>query len=135
MWHELQALGKDAVPMASSALPGYTQWLPGVEHIQVYQQGMEFPDVDLVVMVDTASLTRVGRIYDEHTLQLSSLPLVIVDHHVTNEGAGTLNLIAPDAASTCELLYKLFSAIGLQVAVPMATCLLLGLVTDTQSFQ
>jgi phosphoesterase RecJ-like protein len=86
-------------------------------------------------MVDTATLTRVGRIYDEHTLALSSLPLVIVDHHVTNEGSGTLNLLVPAAASTCELLYVLFRAMDLPVPEPMATCLLLGLITDTQSFQ
>jgi bifunctional oligoribonuclease and PAP phosphatase NrnA len=88
-----------------------------------------------VIMVDTASLTRVGRIYEEHAEALAALPLVIVDHHVTNEGGGTLNLIDPTAASTCELLYVLFDALGLAVTPPLATCLMLGLITDTQSFQ
>lgn len=135
MWHALQALGKEALPLVSSELPGYTQWLPGVEHVHVYQPGMEFPNVDLVIMLDTATLTRVGRIYDDHALALAAMPLMIIDHHVTNEGAGTLNLIVPSAASTCELLYTLFRAIDLSVTPPMATCLLLGLITDTQSFQ
>src|SRR5512144_2707688 len=40
MWHALQSLGKYALPLASSPLPGYVKWLPGAEHIQVYQQGM-----------------------------------------------------------------------------------------------
>ena len=135
MWHALQALGKEAVPVASSELPSYALWLPGAEHIQVYQRGMAFPDVDLVIMLDTASLARVGRIYEEHAAALTALPLVIVDHHVTNEGGGTLNLIDPTAASTCELLYALFRAMDLTITPPLATCLMLGLVTDTQSFQ
>jgi phosphoesterase RecJ-like protein len=134
-WHALQALGKAAMPMASSELPSYALWLPGVEHIQVYEHGMPFPDIDLVIMVDTASLARVGRIYGEHTAALTALPLVIVDHHVTNEGGGTLNLIDPTAASTCELLYVLFNALKLTVTPALATCLMLGLITDTQSFQ
>jgi phosphoesterase RecJ-like protein len=86
-------------------------------------------------MVDTAALARVGRVYDEHALPLAATPIVIVDHHVTNDGAGTVNLIQPRAASTCELLYELFRAMELPIAPELATCLLIGLTTDTQSFQ
>jgi phosphoesterase RecJ-like protein len=135
MWHALQSLGKHALPLASSPLPGYAKWLPGAEHIQVYQKGMAFPEVDLVMMVDTATLARVGRIYDEHPHTLTTAPTVIVDHHVTNEGAASVNLIQPEAASTCELLYGLFRAMGLPISAALATCLLLGVTTDTQSFQ
>jgi len=134
-WHALQAIGKQVVPLASSPLPGYTKWLPGAEHIQVYEPGMPFPEVDLVMMVDTATLTRVGRIYDDHAQAILNLPIVIVDHHITNDAAATVNLITPDAAATCELLYDLFRAIGIAITPAIATCLLLGLTTDTQSFQ
>jgi len=135
MWHALQSLGKHALPLASSPLPGYAKWLPGAEHIQVYQKGMAFPEVNLVIMVDTATLARVGRIYDEHVHALTTTPIVVIDHHVTNEGMATVNLIQPEAASTCELLYALFRAIGLPISSALATCLLLGVTTDTQSFQ
>ena len=135
MWHALQSLGKQALPLASSPLPGYAKWLPGAEHIQVYRQGMALPEANLVIMVDTATLARVGRIYDEHPQALSATPIVIVDHHVTNDGAATLNLIQPEAASTCELLYALFRALDIAVSPALATCLLLGVTTDTQSFQ
>ena len=135
MWHALQSLGKDTVPLASSPLPGYAKWLPSAEQIEVYQKGMAFPEVDLVIMVDTATLARVGRIYDEHSHALTTTPTVIIDHHVTNEGAATVNLIQPEAASTCELLYALFRAMDLPISSALATCLLLGVTTDTQSFQ
>jgi len=135
MWHALQSLGKHTLPLASSPPPGYTRWLPGAESIQVYQHGMAFPEVDLVIMVDTATLARVGRIYDEHSHALTTTRIVVIDHHVTNEGAATVNLIQPEAASTCELLYALFRAIGLPISSALATCLLLGITTDTQSFQ
>jgi phosphoesterase RecJ-like protein len=135
VWHALQALGKSALPIASSPLPGYSKWLPGAEHIQIYQPGMTFPEVDLVLMVDTATLARVGRIYDEHTTALAATSTVVIDHHVTNEGAGTINLIQPEAASTCELLYALFREMDISMTPQMSTCLLLGITTDTQSFQ
>jgi phosphoesterase RecJ-like protein len=135
VWHALRALGKAAIALASSPLPAYASWLPGADQIQVYRQGMPLPDADLVIMVDTASLARVGRIYDDYEQALAMLPLLIVDHHVTNEGAGALNLIRPEAASTCELLYDLFRAMDLPMSGNLATCLLLGLTSDTQSYQ
>jgi phosphoesterase RecJ-like protein len=135
MWHALRALGKQALPLASSPLPTYTHWLPGVEQIQVYQAGQVLPEADLAILLDTASLMRVGRIYEEHAHALAALPALIIDHHVTNDGAATLNLIRPSAASTCELLFALFQAMGLTITPDMATCLMLGLTTDTQSFQ
>lgn len=135
VWHAIHGMGKHAVPVAASVLPGYTQWLPGAENLQVYQQGMALPEIDLVIMVDTASMTRVGRIYEEHALVLNGLPLIIIDHHVTNDGGGTINLIMPKAASTCELLYQVFRAMGIEITPVMATCLMVGVITDTQSFQ
>ena len=135
VWHVLRALGKESIPLASSPLPGYATWLPGAEHIRVYRAGMALPEADLVIMVDTATLARVGRIYDEHAHELTALPIAIVDHHVTNEGAGSVNLIVPEAASTCELLCELFQAMGIAIDSELATCLLMGITTDTQSFQ
>ena len=135
VWHALQSLGKQAVPLASSPLPGYAKWLPGADQIVVYQPGMNFPEVDMVMMVDTATVMRIGRIYEEHAQALANVPIVIVDHHITNDGAGTVNLITPDAASTCELLYELFRSMGVAITPAMATCLLLGVTSDTQSFQ
>src|SRR5262245_24960920 len=71
VWHALQALGKTALPIAASPLPAYAKWLPGSERIQIYQQGMSFPEVDLVIMVDTATSARVGRIHEEHAAALA----------------------------------------------------------------
>jgi phosphoesterase RecJ-like protein len=135
MWHALCALGKRAIPLASSPLPSYTLWLPGAEQVLVYQPDMDFPDVDLAILLDTASLARIGRIYDQHATALVALPVIVIDHHVTNDGGGTLNLIRPAAASTCELLYALYQALGVSITPAIASCLLLGLTTDTQSFQ
>jgi phosphoesterase RecJ-like protein len=135
VWHALQALGKEAIPLASSETPVYSQWLPGYEHVHVYEHGMPLPDADLVLLVDTATLPRVGPVYAEHAEELHRLPLLIVDHHVTNQGDGTLNLIVTHAAATCEILYHLFQAMAVEINPSLATCLLLGLTTDTQSYQ
>lgn len=136
MTHVLRALGKQVTPMPLSPLPHYVVWLPGMETTQVYASGEPLPaDIDLIVIVDTASVERLGRVYPEHAATLDALPMIVVDHHVTNDGRGTLNLIQPSAASACELLYALFAAMDAPITPAAATCLLLGLTTDTQSFQ
>lgn len=135
MWHALRALGKQAVALALPPLPLYTHWLPGVEHVQLYRRGAELPPCDLVIMLDTASPARTAAIYEEHAAALAALPLLIVDHHVTNDGGGALNLINPRAASTCELLFGLLRAMGRPISPELATCMLLGHTTDTQSYQ
>lgn len=135
IWHALQSMGKTALPIASSDIPSYTEWLPGAEHVQVYRRGSSLPAADLIIMADTANLPRVGAIYDDHAAQLQATRIAIIDHHVTNDDNGELNLIAPTSASTCELLYELFTAMGIELTPEAATCLMMGIVTDTQSFQ
>jgi len=134
-FHVLQAIGKEPIPVAASTLPLYSAALAGVEHVAIYRSGDALPDADLIWMLDTASLERVGQIYRDHGPAMTARPLMIVDHHVTNDGAGDLNLIQPAAASCADLLFRLFVAMDLPISPAAATCLLLGTTTDTQSFQ
>ncbi len=133
--HTLRHSDKEVFIVASSAPPDYTSFLPGMSDVQVYKPQHSLPEVDLIWLVDTANLERLGPIYDEHVSTLTAYPLVIVDHHVTNNGAGMLNLIAPAAASCAELLFSLLNAMTLPIEPVAATCMLLGVTTDTQSFQ
>jgi phosphoesterase RecJ-like protein len=96
---------------------------------------MEIPRCDLVIMLDTATPARTGAIYEDRADELAHLPLIIIDHHVTNDGGGVLNLIDPRAASTCQLLFGLLRALQAPITPDAATCLLLGHTTDTQSYQ
>jgi phosphoesterase RecJ-like protein len=135
VWHALRLMGKSATALAMPPVPSYATWLPGIDDIQVYQRGGDLPDCDLVIMVDTATIQRAGPVADDHGHRLQQLPLIVIDHHITNDGAGIIDLIQPRAASTCELLQQLFAALALPPNEDLATCLLLGLTTDTQSFQ
>lgn len=61
--------------------------------------------------------------------------LVVVDHHVSNPGFGTIDLIDPGSSATVELVYDLIAELGWPVDEVVAACLLTGLVTDTGRFQ
>ncbi|NJP04833.1 MAG: bifunctional oligoribonuclease/PAP phosphatase NrnA [Chloroflexaceae bacterium] len=135
VWHVLHDMGKTPIALASSALPDVVATLPGIEHVQVYQRGDVFPEADLVWLVDAATLERTGPVFEDHEATLREHPLIIVDHHVTNTGPGMINLIQSSAASCADVLLRLFQAMECPITPAVATCLLLGLTTDTQSFQ
>ncbi|WP_322487166.1 bifunctional oligoribonuclease/PAP phosphatase NrnA [Chloroflexus sp.] len=133
--HVLRALGKETIALAASPPLDYCAALPGYDALHVYQAGEALPECDLIWMVDVAHLSRAGAIYDEHQEALLSRPLIIVDHHATNNGGGTVSLIRSHEPSCAEVLVDLFVALDWPLSPDAATCLFLGMMTDTQSFQ
>lgn len=61
--------------------------------------------------------------------------LVVIDHHVTNEGFGDISLVDPDAAATGVIVAELLDVLGWPITADIATCLLTAVVTDTGRFQ
>ena len=93
---------------------------------------------DLIVVVDSADLALLGRLYTEHTDFFSGHPILNIDHHISNTQFGQLQLIDPTAASATEVLYNWFlqTPEWSNLLTPdIATLLLTGLITDTRSFQ
>jgi bifunctional oligoribonuclease and PAP phosphatase NrnA len=80
-------------------------------------------------------LTRYGSLYEQHSTFLNSTTILNIDHHVSSQGCGQVNIIDPTAASTTELLVLLQQQAGLPLDKDAALCLLTGLITDTGSFQ
>ena len=93
---------------------------------------------DLIVVVDSADLALLGRLYTDHTDFFSGHPILNIDHHISNTQFGQLQLIDPTAASATEVLYNWFlqTPEWSNLLTPdIATLLLTGLITDTRSFQ
>ena len=85
---------------------------------------------DLIIACDTANYERLY--YPEAFLRI---PLINLDHHVSNSIMGTVNLINPDAASTCEELFYLFMIwCPEMIDKAVAECLLYGILYDSQVF-
>ena len=57
-----------------------------------------------------------------------------LDHHPTNPGFATLNVIDDQASATAVLVFRLFEAFGLPIQREEAICLYTALSTDTGNF-
>jgi len=81
---------------------------------------------------DAGSMDRLGSL-DPNARSAGSL--IVVDHHASNDRFGTINLVDPHAAASAVLVYELLGRMGLEIDTEIATCLYVGLVTDTGRFQ
>ena len=85
--------------------------------------------------LDASTLERLGAVPPASPALFGALPLLNIDHHLTNPRFGTVNLVDARAAATAELVTLLAQRMSVPLSVPAATCLLAGLMTDTLSFQ
>lgn len=125
----LRQIGQQPILACSDPIPAPLGYIPGVEAI-VQEVGAPF---DLVVSVDCSDLTRLGRF--TQLPDFSHCPLVNIDHHITNLDFGTVNLVDPQASSTAEIVLRLLDVMDIPLSVESASCLLAGVVSDTQGFR
>ena len=86
-------------------------------------------DVDLVVTVDFGSIERAKFALPAGTQTLN------IDHHASNDHFATVNLVDVTSAATAELVSRVIDALGVSWTPDMATAALIGIMTDTGSFQ
>jgi len=123
-------LGIRSEVLMADPVPPYLQFLPGVAEVR----STPTFEPDLVVVVDAGDLARIGRLASEPAGWLEGARIVNIDHHVSNPGYGEINLVDPDAASTCEMVTLLLPELGSTLTADMATVLLAGIVNDTHTF-
>ena len=85
---------------------------------------------DLLIACDTANY---DRLYFPE--EFKTIPLINIDHHISNALQGIVNIVNPDAASTCEELFHLLMGWCPDLVDKYtAECLLFGILYDTQVF-
>ncbi|CAN5866057.1 bifunctional oligoribonuclease/PAP phosphatase NrnA [soil metagenome] len=132
----VEQLGGRATPVCSDPVPQMYDFIPGLERFrQDPEPGRQY---DLIVVGDCGDLQRVGPVLERNRQLFESVPIVNIDHHVSNTGFGEVDWIDPQAAATCEMVSLLLPALGVPFTAAdghIAANLLAGLVIDTANFQ
>ncbi|MEH3142942.1 MAG: bifunctional oligoribonuclease/PAP phosphatase NrnA [Mycobacterium kyogaense] len=89
-------------------------------------------DADLVVTVDVPSINRLGALSD---LVTADRPVLVIDHHHSNQLFGTAHFVDATADSTTMMIADLLDAWGEPLDEAVAHCVYAGLTTDTGSFR
>ncbi|HLQ36124.1 MAG TPA: bifunctional oligoribonuclease/PAP phosphatase NrnA [Chloroflexota bacterium] len=132
MYHVLTAAGKYAQRACHNTTPPQFTFLPGHEGV-----GPDIPnrDWDLIICHDASDIQRFGSVYEQHRDLFERVPSICIDHHITNSGWATVNLIDTSAAATAEIVYTFARELGYPITREAATCILTGIFTDSGSFQ
>ncbi|MSU75142.1 MAG: hypothetical protein EXS55_01350 [Candidatus Magasanikbacteria bacterium] len=127
----LLTLGKDAQIFCVTPATSKLHFLPHAKILSSLTPVISDKTVDTIVVVDSGDLryNGIAEFIVDHPATI-----INIDHHVTNERYGHINLVNPTASSTCEILYHYFYHNHIPVNRRMATSLLTGLTTDTGNF-
>lgn len=95
---------------------------------------------DLIITVDTGDLVQIGKLYEEHKDLFAQIPVLNIDHHASNGKFGSHNFLNSSAASTTQMITPIIFDLEKEKGIELmdedaATLLLVGLITDTGSFQ
>ncbi|MCX5782986.1 MAG: bifunctional oligoribonuclease/PAP phosphatase NrnA [Elusimicrobia bacterium] len=86
---------------------------------------------DIVVLLECSTPSRAGNIAEI----LSGAGAVIsIDHHRTAEHYADINYVDSKSSSTAEMVYDIILGLGLKLTAAEATCLYVGIATDTGRF-
>ena len=132
LFHVLRATGADVIasfPSPFVVAPHYRE-LPGLELLTKPDDVPREPDV--MVTFDCGSLARLG---DLEGPAAAARDLVVIDHHISNDRYGTVNVIEPDAAASGWVVQRLIDELGLPLNRDAAVCLYTAIVCDTGRFQ
>ena len=118
--------------LAVSKIPEKYKFIPNIKiakHIDEFDKSREY---DLVINVDVAAI---DRICDGKILFEKAKKTVNIDHHKTNIGYADLNFVEGDASSASEVIYSIAKKLNWTINLESATCLYVGILTDTGSFR
>ncbi len=132
MRHALAEYGVAAYPVITDGdFPSNLRFLPGVESVLVYGRD-ELPAYDMLCLIDCADRRRLGNFGKDDPSRLEgSVPIVNIDHHITNDRFGVVNIVEPEASSSAEIVAEVLKLWGTHVTPDIARNLLAGIYGDT----
>ncbi|WP_141500737.1 DHH family phosphoesterase [Paenibacillus luteus] len=128
----LQKLGKSAVLINEGELPSRLSFLDQFDSILNYKKAAPPQQFDAIIAVDCADFKRIGEVASSFA---PGAKLLNIDHHPTNNGFGSVNVIRAEAAATVEILFDLIERTNIVLDLNCATAIYTGLLTDTGGFR
>ncbi len=140
LMHSLSKLGHFVSVISPNIAPNFLKWTPGFDKILFHDTNKDFcenliQNSELIFTLDFNDLSRVQEMNE--SILASKAKIILIDHHQNPKNYADLLFCDTKKGSTCELLYEILNKIGLEKNIDsnIATCLYLGMMTDTGSFQ
>jgi len=91
----------------------------------------DFNKYDLFISPDSGSWQQ---IVNNPGVKIPNIPIIVIDHHESNEKFGKINLIDIAAVSCAQIIYLLFKDWEFFIDTKMANLLMIGIIADSGGF-
>jgi phosphoesterase RecJ-like protein len=105
-------------------------FLPDTVYIR---SDFDYAPYDCMIFLDCATYDRIASFTQGHETYFDQAYKIVIDHHITTNPCGQLNIIDETASSNCERIYENLHPYY-QIDRQTATYLYMGLMTDTGNF-
>ncbi len=140
LFHYFTLKGHDVTAVTPSEVPDFLRWMPGCRQLVNYEDTPDTADkalaeADIIFCVDFNDPGRTKHM--ERQLLEAAQPKVLIDHHLFPKEVWDYGESMPGKSSTCEMIYDFIEMAGdgALISKDMATCLYVGIMTDTGSFK
>lgn len=127
----LQKMGKKTLPVCIDEIPKRFHFLPRVND---FRREFDLNKFDLIIINDAGAHHMTGFHEKNPDFLSKKVPIINIDHHSSNEGFGTINIVDPSASSATMIVWQLFKAMAVEINSDIATALLAGIYNDTGGF-
>jgi phosphoesterase RecJ-like protein len=141
LYHYLKLHQHSAVVIAPNDYPDFLKWLPGDDTVLKFESQQDdsialIDKADLIFTLDFNALHRTGNQMAE-VLENSKATMLMIDHHQQPDDYAAYTYSDSTMSSTCEMVYNFIEMLedSEKIDAKIATCLYVGIMTDTGSFR
>lgn len=141
LYHYLKMFHHNVVVIAPNDYPDFLKWLPGDHSVLKFESQQKectklINQADLLFTLDFNAFHRAGEQMAE-VLEASSATKVMIDHHQQPDNYALFTYSDIGMSSTCEMVYNFIEMLDDtdRINADIATCLYVGIMTDTGSFR
>ena len=139
--HYLELYRHSATIIAPNDYPDFLKWAPGESSILKFETEEDtsktyIAKADILFTLDFNNLQRTGEDMAK-VLEASNALKIMIDHHQAPDDYATYLYSDVTMSSTCEMVYNFIEMLGdtHKITPKIATCIYLGIMTDTGSFR
>ncbi|MFV9550182.1 DHH family phosphoesterase [Algibacter sp. PT7-4] len=126
--------------IAPNDYPSFLKWIPGNDSILIHDLQTKncnslINDADIIFTLDFNAFHRTGNMAP--ILEASKALKIMIDHHQAPDNYATFMYSDVNMSSTCEMVYNFIDMLDDTNLIDknIATCLYVGIMTDTGSFR
>lgn len=132
LMHGLRKLDKKVSIICNETAPAIFNFLTGIDEINI-SNGYIDSDVDCLIILDCGNVKRIN--CNTNNIDNRKYTLINIDHHLSNDFYGDINIVDSSYCAVGEMIYLLLSELSIEIDTNISMSLYTSIITDCGSFR